>query len=183
MGLVKKGIENGVFPEDMRVTAATTYAATGDLEIASRISKVPLPQIKKWRKEPWFLDLMREVRVFQNDEVDTIMTALISQSLEALKDRIENGEVKVFRDGTEVRVPIQARDLATIASLNIDKRQVLRGEPTTISESRQTVSDTMEQRLKTLAETFTQLSEKAAKKLKVKEPEVVDADFQEVPNE
>ena len=69
-------------------------------------------------------------------------------------DRFDNGEVHFDRKtGTTHRVPVRVKDIAYMTSVLFDKRQIIRGEPTTRTE---TISK--DQKLQELKETFENLA-------------------------
>lgn len=157
-GLVGKGMEKGIYPEEKRIEAVTLYAATGHFGRTSDLCGVPEATVRAWRKTEWFNELLREVRQENNEKIDSKFTEIIEKSLEQLVDRVENGDHHVLRDGTLVRKPISAKDLSLVAAINVDKRQLLRGEPTSRAETVGTVEEKAVGRLEKLAETFENLA-------------------------
>lgn len=156
-GLAAKGMEKGIYPEQKRIEAVTIYAATGRFTTVAELTGVPETTIRQWRKQPWFQELLLEIRSENNEKIDAKFTEIIEGALEQLADRVANGDHVVLRDGTVVRRPIPAKDLSLVAAINVDKRQLLRGEPT--SRSEQIGNDTKPlDRLEKLAETFEQLA-------------------------
>lgn len=166
-GLVKKGMERGIYPEEKRIEAVTIYAATGHFGKTAELTKVPEHLIRQWRKQDWFKELLNEVRAENNEKLDAKFTEIVEKSLEQLVDRVENGDYHVLRDGSTVRKPIAAKDLSLVAAINVDKRQLLRGEPTSRSESVDKVVGPVE-RLENLAKTFEDLAKHGRK------PETLD---------
>lgn len=175
-GLVARGIERGIFPEIKRVEAATTYAVTGSAPHVAELTGIPEATIRSWRKQEWFQAILKEVWSENNELLNTKLTNSIQKAQDLLDDRLDNGDTKVLKDGTLVRVPISGKDLSLITAINFDKRQILRGEPTSRSE---TVGpgEKVVSKLEQLAETFKALANKTRKPL---EGEVVDAEFVEV---
>lgn len=157
-GLVAKGIQRGIYPETMKLKAVTVYAATGNLEKVSEIAGVPVSTVKAWRGTDWFQGMLREVWDENNEKIDAKFTEIVEKSLDAVLDRLENGDVRVLKDGEIVRVPISAKDLSLVSAINVDKRQLLRGLPTSRSESVGAASDRTVDRLEKLAETFESLA-------------------------
>jgi hypothetical protein len=157
-GLVKKGMEKGIYPEEKRIEAVTVYAATGHFGRTSELTKVPEGTIRAWRKQEWFLELLREVRAENNDKIDSKFTEIVERSLDQLVDRVEHGDYHVLRDGSLIRKPVNAKDLSLVAAINVDKRQLLRGEPTSRSESVGSADEKAVGRLEKLAETFENLA-------------------------
>jgi len=83
------------------------------------------------------------------------MTGVIHRAFANIIDRLDNGDVKVFRNGTDVRVPVSAKDCGWIAAIILDKRSLMRGEPTSRSE---TISTS--ERLKQIQEAFEKKAQK-----------------------
>lgn len=169
-GLVAKGIEQGMWPEETRHKAAAIYATIGDVKETARLCEVPESTIKNWRKQLWFYDIIQEIREENNEAIDVTFNAIINKSLTQILDRVENGDVVFDRKGALVRRPLTAKDLSLVAAINIDKRQLLRGEPTSRSESVSTESDTAVTRIEKLAETFEHLAQNAQTKLREEDP-------------
>jgi hypothetical protein len=135
-GLVAKGMQKGMYPEKKKIEVVTIYAATGDAKRASDLTKVPESTIKAWRKQEWFHDLLNEIREENNERIDAMFTNIVERSLEQVQDRIENGDFAVHpKTGELIRKPVGVRDLSLVSAINIDKRQLLRGLPTSRTES------------------------------------------------
>lgn len=172
-GLVGKGMAKGIYPEEKRIEAVTIYAATGNFGITAELSKVPETTIRSWRREEWFSDLLNEIRQENNDKIDQKFNDIIDGALDQLQDRVINGDHKVLKDGKIVRVPINARDLSIVAAINVDKRQLLRGLPTSRSESTSKIEDKQVDRLERLAETFENLARFG------RQPKIIDLEVQD----
>lgn len=153
----KRAQDRGVWSDNKRIEAATIFAATGNLTQTAELTKIPLPTVRGWRKEEWFQELLREIHLENNDKIVAKLTTIVDSALDQLADRVVNGDHVVLRDGQVVRRPIPAKDLSLVSAINIDKRQLLRGEATSRSES-VTVEDKTVGRLEKLAETFEQLA-------------------------
>lgn len=164
-GLTAMGMEKGIYPEEKRIEVATLYAALGDAKKVSELAEVPVSTIKNWRKQLWFYELLKEIREENNEKIDSNFTSIIESALYQLSDRVENGDF-VFNAKMElVRKPLSGKDLSLVAAINIDKRQLLRGEPTSRSESVSTEDEKALSRVEKLAETFESLAKKTQVKL------------------
>lgn len=159
-GLVAMGIEKGIYPEEKRIEVTTLYAALGDVKKVAELTDVPASTIKNWRKQLWFYDLLQEIREENNEKIDANFNEIIETALFQLLDRVKNGDF-VFNAKMElVRRPLSGKDLSAVAAINIDKRQLLRGEPTSRSESVSTEDEKALSRVEKLAETFESLAKK-----------------------
>jgi len=174
-GLVVIGEKNGVYSDKKKMQAASLYAVTGDLSKTAEITQIPRWTLSKWRKQGWFHDLLREVWDENNEKVDALFTDIIQKSLVQIQDRLEHGDVKVTKNGQVVRVPVSAKDLSLVSAINVDKRQLLRGLPTSRSESVGAITDRSIGRLEQLAETFENLAKFGRKQTAVIDIETVDA--------
>lgn len=173
-GLVRMGIARGIYPEEKKIEAVTLYAATGHFGRTSDISGIPEDTLRKWRKQEWFQALLIEIRTENNEKLDSKFTEIVERSLDQLVDRVEKGDYHVLRDGSLVRKPISAKDLSLVAAINVDKRQLLRGEPTSRSESVGSVEEKAVGRLEKLAETFENLARFG------RQPKVIDVEPQQI---
>jgi hypothetical protein len=175
-GLVKKGIEKGMYPEDKRIEAAAIYAATGHLGRTSELTKIPESILSGWRRQDWFQALLREIWQENNEKIDAKSTEIISKSLDAVIDRLDNGDFHVTRDGKLMRKPINAKELSLVHAINVDKRQLLRGLPTSRSESGSGEAQKTVDRLEKLAETFENLAKfgRKPRTIEATEAEVIE---------
>lgn len=166
-GLVKKGMEKGIYPEEKRIEAVTIYAATGDIPLVEELTSVPQKRFHEWKKEQWFRDLLQEIRDENNAKLDAKFTAIAEKALEQVDDRLEHGDFHITRDGEILRKPLSGKDLIFVGDKSLDKRQLLRGEPTSRSES---VGGnlTVVNKLEELAKTFENLAKIGRK------PQVID---------
>lgn len=176
-GLVKKGMERGMYPEDKYIEAATLFACTGSVPRVSELTNIPAGTISKWIKEQRFKDLLKEIRSENNEKIDAKFTEIIEKSADLILDRLENGDFRWdTRSGKTVRVPVGAKDLSLVTAINIDKRQLIRGEPTSRTEQ---ISEP--DRLDKLAKQFESIANKF-KNAPVLTP-VIDVEFKEIEGE
>ena len=88
-----------------------------------------------------------------SEKMEDKFTALLNESLNQLEERLKKGD-KVIRAEKERRLPIKAAELVRIVNTLFDKRQLLRGDVTSRSESR---SGSDEDKLKKLKEAAEQV--------------------------
>lgn len=170
-GLVAKGIQRGIYPEKTKIEVVTLYAVTGNIPKVSSLTKVPVDTISKWRKQQWFQELLVEIREENNEKIDAKFTEIIEKALELVYDRMINGDFAVHpKTGELIRKPVSMRDLTIVSAINVDKRQLLRGLPTSRTESVNNGD-----KLAKLAETFIQLAN-TKRKEKAIEIEVIEND-------
>lgn len=170
-GLVAMGMKRGIYPESKRIEVVTLYTVTGNLKRVSELSKVPEDTIRQWRKQEWFQSLMTEIREENNEKIDAKFTEIVEKTQELVLDRLVNGDFAIHpKTGEMIRKPVNIRDLSIVSAITVDKRQLLRGLPTSRTEQVGTQAD----KLTKLAESFMQLANKA------KQPRVIEAEVIEI---
>lgn len=144
----------GWYPEEKKLEVATIFAACTNVSETSRLTNVSATQIRKWRNESWFLDILEEIRQENDDRLDQKFNRIIENSLDQIEDRVINGNEQLNqKTGEIVRVPASLRELTQAHSSVLDKRQLLRGKPTSRTETGN-ISD----KLHTLAEEFLKIA-------------------------
>lgn len=151
-GLTAMGLEKGIYPEETRIRACTLFAALGKVQEVSELADVPAKTINAWRKTQWWRDLLLEIREENNELLDAKLSEALELSLNLIIDRLKEGDFAFNKKGELVRKPVGIRDLSLVNAISVDKRQLLRGLPTSRTES---VSGS---NLDKLAEAFTKLA-------------------------
>lgn len=143
------------WPEDKKLEAATLWAVTRNLDQVKELSGIPVAHLKKMMNEPWWDEIVRKVRKEKNEVLDAKITDMLEQTMDLVIDRIQRGEYQYDKKSGEfVRIPMKARDAAVSAAILFDKRQLIRGEATSRTES---VSP--DEKLNQLAENFKRLAQ------------------------
>lgn len=133
-----------------KIEVVTSYLALGKAPMVEAVTGVKAQTIRIWKMQPWWKDLVREIQMSEDQELDGKLTKIIDKSLDVINDRLEKGEfILDSRSGTIKRVPVKLRDTHRVTSDLLDKRNVLRGKPTSITERVST-----EDVLKKLAQQF-----------------------------
>ena len=149
---------------EKKLHAACVYGVTGSLKEASRLSDISEGQLRGMMTEVWWEDTIKQIREEENASITAKMTTIIDGTLDAMKDRLDNGDSYVTKEGV-VKIPVRMKDLTMPIGILTDKRQLLRGEATSI-----TGKTTQDDILKQLADKF----ESFAKKLNIREPETIE---------
>ena len=159
----------GWYPDEKRIEVATLYAVTGNKTTVESLTGVPAHTVARWVREEWFQTLLDDIRAENDHLIDAKQTEIVHLAMDQLKDRLIDGDHVVLRDGSIVRKPVGAKDLSLVGAINIDKRQLLRGKPT--SRTEQVASKSTDDKLQELAQSF----KKIANRQPPKELEVIDA--------
>lgn len=155
------------FTQDMKVEACTLYCVYGDFNKVSSLTRVPEATLRSWHQEHWWVEIQRRVYVEQNENLSSRINIVLDKSLVEIADRLENGDYYFTKGSGELRrKPVDTKTLALLFDNLTTKRQLVRGEPTSI-QAKIGVDD----RLLLLAESF----EKFAKSRLIENGEVIDA--------
>ena len=144
----------GWWPEKKKIEAVTAWMSSGSLPIASATTSVPLETIRTWRKMPWWKEMEQQIKDEDNQELDAKFSKIVRKTLDVIEDRIDNGNFQLDpKTGRVLRVPVNLRDTHRVMSDLVDKRKVIRNEPTK-SMSNEGVND----RLVKLASQFAEFA-------------------------
>ena len=121
--------------EKKKLEVLAFYVANGSLAETCRQCRVPYRTIQAWKASDWWRDKVRDIQNEDYDRLDAKLTKALEKALDQVVDRIENGdEVFDSRTGGTVRVGAKLRDLNTAFNGLMDKRQLIRKQPTKIIE-------------------------------------------------
>lgn len=138
------------WPQQTKVDACTLYCVIGDLAEVSALTNVPEGTIRMWKQEPWWIDIQKQVYVEQNEKLSARISSVLDKSIEHIHDRLEHGDYFWDRRAQELkRKPIDTKTLTLLFDSLGHHRQLVRGEPTSISAKIGT-----DDRLEKLSEAF-----------------------------
>lgn len=145
----------GWYPEEKKVEVAALFAAgvvsSRDLE---RLTGINENTIRAWRTSEWWPEMLERIHAQHDEETVSKFTNIVDKSLEIVQDRLINGDFGYNKETGELyRKPVSLRDATVAGAIIVDKRQLLRGKPTSRSES-----IGVDQRLAKLAEEFKKFS-------------------------
>jgi len=151
-----KAHQPGQWGEAKRIEAVTVYMSTGSPTEVSRMLGIPLNTINMWMAQDWWKDMIHKIQSEDDQKLDAKTSKIIDKALEALLDRIENGEhIYDQKTGLIRRAPAKLGDLNKAFTSILDKRQLLRNKPTKIIEQQTTATQ-----LQNLANSFAQFVQK-----------------------
>lgn len=121
--------------------ALAFYVANGSLAETSRQCAVPYRTLQMWKSQPWWKERITAIQNEDYDRLDAKLTKALDKALDKVMDRIENGdEVYDSRTGGTIRVGAKLRDLNAAFNGLMDKRQLVRKQPTKIVEQQSTAT-------------------------------------------
>lgn len=151
-----------------KITAAVAYMLGNSARESAQIAGVSRGSINEWRNHTdWWPQLIDHLKRTHDADLEARTTAILDNALNKLEERIEKGDVSVSRDGEVTEKPVSGRDMAIIFGTLYDKRQLMRSQPTSISE---TTSEAA--RLSRLADRFEALASQ-------REPETIEGEYRE----
>ena len=158
-GSLKKDYhKNNWVPEEKRIEVATLYAALRDWNQVAELSKMSVSVIRKWKDEPWFQNVVSRVLKDKNDVLDVALSDVIHSCADLIKERVANGDTRVNnKTGEQYKVPLGATNLAMVLGILFDKRQLVRGEATSRTETM-----SFDRRLENLRDTFERFSKNSS---------------------
>lgn len=170
-----KPMEGGWWDDKKKFEAVTTYLGAGTLELTSAIINVPVATLRNWKRTDWWKKYTEELQYEDNIQLDSKLEKIMNKSLDAVLDRVENGDVMYDpRTGKQVRIPAKLRDVQKVTTDIIDKRQLLRkmNKPQQQEASTQVTADHLVQ----LAQAFAQFAsgKKAAPEVNIIDAEIVE---------
>ena len=120
-----------------RIDVALSYLVHGNAQKVADQTGIPRRTIAQWKSEPWWDELLTEIRQQNEPEFQAGFKENIRLALSAVKDRLEHGETKLVKgkDGEYIgkKVPVGAKDSMVIAGISYDKWRLSRGDPTAIT--------------------------------------------------
>lgn len=152
-------VPNAKYTPEQKVQAAMAFVLTGTSVKAEKLVNIPAKTIRWWKAQAvWWPDLIRECRKYKQDELDARYTKLLDATVGELEDRVVHGNSVFNKDGQQEKLPLSGKELAVIMAIIFDKRQLLRGDVTSRTE---TVSQT--EQLNTLGRKFEDMFNKVQK--------------------
>jgi hypothetical protein len=171
--LSNKHVKNKTWPVEKRIQVVSQYLILGNMALVSAVTGVPHGLIRIWKGQPWWKDIEAQVRATENLQMDTKLSKIVDKSLDAVLDRVENGDF--FYDqkaGVVKRKPVNMRDVARVSVDILSKRELLRGNAT---ERKEVTQVSIDEQLKALALEFTRWQSPPTKK-----PDTIDVEMVEV---
>lgn len=146
------------WPVEKRIEVVTKTLALGNMRLVSELTGVSYQLIREWKQEPWWPEIVAEIRASRTSALDTKLSKLVDKSLETVADRLEYGNLFMNKKGELERKPLSALEANKIANdmltqeTNVQKREVALTEGMQV----QSMADT----IRMLAEQFAQFNTK-----------------------
>ena len=174
--------EPGRWKQDKKMEAVTTYLATGNLRLTGSMINVPYDTMNHWKRSDWWGEMVSSIQEEENIQLDKKLEKVIAKSLDAVNDRLENGEY--FWDTKNDcmrRMPAKLKDVHLVTKDIIDRKALLKKANQKVANTQR--KETTDDRLLKLAETFATLALGAKPKEEKVVSEVIEGDFESLPDE
>ena len=150
--LAKSHKRNHTWSQEARIQAVSQYLVLGNMALVSACTKIPHQLLRAWKQQPWWAETEAQIRATENLQMDNKLSKIVDRSLDAVLDRVENGEfVYNQKTGAIIRRSVSMKDAAKVATDLITKRELLRGNAT---ERKEAVQIPVADQLKALALEF-----------------------------
>lgn len=124
------------YTREQIISAVMGYVLTGSSRKASQVSGVKDNTIRRWKCDSkWWDDCVIAAREVLSEKLEDKFTALMNETLSQLATRLEDGDI-IVREGKTTNIPVKASELARILNVLFEKRQLLRGDVTSRSETK-----------------------------------------------
>lgn len=138
------------YSDKEKMDACCKFALTGNSRRTAELTRIPEATIRAWKQTEWWNEITQRIHMEQDEALTTELTKVVEKAVEQINDRLVHGDYLYdAKKGELVRKPVGARDVSVILATSLDKRELLRGNPTSRSEKVST-----DERLKSLAQQF-----------------------------
>ena len=113
------------YPPEVVLGALSVYSETGNQTAAAEAHSVPVSTVHDWVNSSATAPLVSQLRSAIRFNYAHTIGRNIGISLAAMEERLVHGDMVMTKQGTIRAIPVKAKDAAVIASILIDKYQLL----------------------------------------------------------
>ena len=133
--------DRGNWSEKKKNEALAFFVANGSITETSRAVQVPVSTLNKWKASDWWKDRIRDIQNEEYDKLDVKLSKALDKALDQVMNRIEHGDhIYDPRTGAIRQIPAKLRDVNNAFNSIMDKRQLIRKQPTKIVEQQSTAA-------------------------------------------
>jgi hypothetical protein len=174
--LTVKHKKHSSWPIEKKIEVVSQFLVLGNMKMVAAVTGVEHSLIRQWKGQPWWKELEAEIRQTQNIEMDSKLSRIVDKSLDAVLDRVENGDFFYDQKAGQIkRKPVNLRDVAKVSTEMITKRELIRGNAT---DRKETTQISVAEQLKMLANEFAKWQRKEVDDIPL--VEVVDVESREL---
>lgn len=109
------------YTEEDKYKAAVLYYLYHNFREVERQTGIAWSTVKYWSEQGWWVDMMEHIVRENRAKIRSAGNELIKLSMEAVKDRLENGDVVLDKRNQQVRKPVALRDALLVSLSWLDK--------------------------------------------------------------
>jgi hypothetical protein len=131
---------------DKRMEVVARYMLLGNMRAVSEQTGVAYQTLMDWKSSDWWPDLVQQLKRQKSQKQTDNIISLIDQSLEVMKDRLDNGDF-VFdqKTGQVVRKPVSVRDATAIATALLQRQTAIEQMEQKYAQEQLSVKETLVQ--------------------------------------
>jgi hypothetical protein len=149
---VSQGGKAVIWAQEKKLETLKYFLSSGNLIETSVQCRVPHGTLRGWQRQDWWKDGTKEYREGNETQLDAKLTKAIDTAIEHVLDRLENGNtVYDPKTGKQRVVPAPLREVNATFNTLLEKRQLIRKQPTKIIEQTTTATQ-----LENLAKQFSE---------------------------
>jgi len=150
------------YPWEKKMEVVSRYMLLGNMRLISEQTQIPYETLISWKGQSWWPELVDTLKRQKKNKTNESLTEIIEQSVEVMKDRLENGDfVLNNKTGEVIRKPVGIREATTIANQLLARQAQLEELQAKLERS----SDTVQETLTLLAKEFQKWNTKTKKDL------------------
>lgn len=157
---------------EKRIDVVTKTLALGNMRLVSELTGVSYQLIREWKQQPWWQEIVDEIRSSRNSQVETKLSRLVDKSLETVADRLDNGNLVMDKRGDFIRKPLSALEANKIANDMLNQETLVQKRQMAETEGQQTSS--MADIIRDLAKQFAMFNTKRTVESSPKVPDSED---------
>ena len=94
------------------------------VEVSDKLAIHP-STLDRWMRDEWWSVCENEIAHEIRSKINSKLQVIIDKSLGAVRDRLENGDTKILRDGSTIKIPVSAKDAAAILNVAMERQERL----------------------------------------------------------
>ena len=111
--------------QEDRIKCVHKFFVTGSISDVAKIFRLSHQDIMDMARTSWWQTELANLEREASCMLKVRLTTLMDKTFDQLEDRLDNGDTKFDSNGEERKIPIPARDLATISNSIFDKKRAL----------------------------------------------------------
>ncbi len=112
---------------DEKLEMAREFFLSGNISEVARNHRVYQIELMDLTRQVWFMEEVRNLDREATTVTRAKLTRLFDTTIDELEDRLKHGDTVIGMEGQSFKVPLKAKDLASIAKVVFDTKKELDG--------------------------------------------------------